>query len=152
MIHRPLLLAQGVGFREPTVGTHSTVPRTSIHRAASPRIEQGGMTDRGSWNASRRCWRKRAVGFVVGLVVPPYGLPSTDPTPPGFVAWFGCRWQPGDERRGLKPLLTGRGRLAPTTNSALGNSPLTPFPSRVAADSRGSSAEVSAGRLQRRHV
>jgi hypothetical protein len=66
--------------------------------------------------------------FFVGLAVPPYGLPSTDPTPPGFA--FSDRGGLGSHEP--TSLLTGRGRLTPTKNMRSGNSPLNQCSSRSA--------------------
>lgn len=138
-----LLLDVGAGHQQPTLGAQTTQARSSTLRASSPRVEQGGSGDRQLENGMRHCKGWLSVRFVVGLVAPPYGLPSTDPTQPRSAACFGCRGQPGGGPgrrrhllRGLPSPLTGLGRLTPTTNPALREFPLDPLPSRGKADSR----------------
>lgn len=138
-----LVLANGVGYREPTAPANMRTNSWTL-QASSPRAQQGGIGDRRSCARRKSALRATAVMFVVGLA-DPYGLPSADPTQPRFATlrFRGCRRQPGGERGGRQRLWRvlpspqpGLGRLTPTTNSALGNSPLTPFPPRDSADRR----------------
>ena len=132
---RPMLLARAVGLRRPTVDASQTARDAVMSGGPSPTIKQGGMDRRRiRLGLSASGWAE-AAEFVVGLAVPPYGLPPADPTPGGF-ARCRCRWQLDGDRHGrrrlfrdLPPSLTDRGRLTPTTNPRVGNSPLTPFPS-----------------------
>ena len=141
-----MVLADGAGLRKPTLSRHTTRTNSSTARARSPLVEQGGNGPRQLQNGVRHSNGMLSVGLVVGLAVPPYGLPSADPTQPRSVASFGCRGQPGGGPgrrrsllRGLPPSLTGLGRLTPTTNPrALREFPLDPLPSRATADSRRS--------------
>lgn len=130
-----LLLARAVGLPRPTVDASRNERDAVMPRGRPLVIKQGGRDCR---PIQRRLWAlatAEAAGFVVGLAGPPYGLPPTDPTPDGF-ARHRCRGQLDGDRHGrrrllrdLPPSLTDRGRLTPTTNPRVGNSPLTPFPS-----------------------
>lgn len=131
---RPLPLPNTVVHRWPTFRDDRSEEQPSTLRASSPRIEQGGSGDRRIWLSLRLSMFWSSVGFVVGLAGPPYGLPPTDPTPLGL-SIFRCRGQLSGHRGGrlrllrdCVPLLTDRGRLTPTTNPALGNSPFNPLP------------------------
>jgi hypothetical protein len=130
-----LLLARAVGLRRPTVDASRIERDAVMPRALTRVIKQGGRDCRPIQKHLSALVMVEAAGFVVGLAGPPYGLPPTDPTPDGF-ARHRCRGQLDGDRHGrrrllrdLPPSLTDRGRLTPTTNPRVGNSPLTPFPS-----------------------
>ena len=133
----PMPQANGVGHQWPTVRASRDKRTLSTLRASSPRIEQGGRDGRRLQKCVFGADRGLSAGCVAGLVVPPYGLPSTDPAQPGS-ACHRCLRQLDGGPRGLTPLLTGLGRLTPATNTALREFPLDPLPLRGAPDSRRS--------------
>jgi len=132
----PLVWAKGTGFQKPaprrwSLGAHGSAG------AGFFLAEDKGEEPTAEFEMKLAVgWGETAVGFVVGLAVPPYGLPPADPTPAAAAgSEMGCRGQPTSGRggrlrllRALSPLLGDRGRLTPTTNPRCGNSPLTPFP------------------------
>lgn len=142
----PKVLANAVGLPKPTVGKreHSTL------RALSPRVEQGGSGDRRDSTRLPTESLDASVRFVVGLAGPSQRAPSADPTQSGFAPVSRCRRQRGGDPGGRRlyrdepSLLTGLGRLTPTTNRARREFPLDPLPLRAgAADRLGSSASGS---------
>jgi hypothetical protein len=139
----PSVLDSAVGLQWPTPLADAAAPRTWTTPASSSRVQQGGTGD-GRIGVERVLDADdTAVGLAVGLVVPPYGLPSTNPTPPGS-AGRRCLWQRAGDRGGRRrgfghspALLTGRGRLTPDRKPRRSEFPLGP-PSFApsAADSR----------------
>lgn len=121
-----MVLAQGAGFRKPT---------RRLRRARDVRLRnsrtvlrrQGGRGRRLNSYRASCTQREGEAAFGVGLAVSLRREPSADPTPAGSAVR--CHGQRDGNRGGLTPLLTVRGRLTPTPNPRVGNSPLTPFPS-----------------------
>ena len=74
----PIGLANGVGVQKPTPGAAGEMDATSIEQPRPLRSPE----------SPARIDCKGGVGWpvmcAVGFVVPPYGLPPTDPTPSGF--------------------------------------------------------------------
>lgn len=93
MRHWLVALATWTGFHKPRVAHPGQRNRTSRLRAPSPRPEQGGSlpssmrvdppTKLAPSETESTPNRRTA---VVGLAVPPYGLPPTDPTTPAPTA------------------------------------------------------------------
>ena len=130
-----MLRAKAVGLRRPTVDASRKRRDAMMPRERPLVIKQGGTDRRQDQYGLAAISNRASAEFVVGLAGPPYGLPPTDPTPDGF-ARLRCRGQLDGDRHGpqrlyrdVPPSLTDRGRLTPTTNPRVGNSPLTPFPS-----------------------
>jgi hypothetical protein len=138
-------LATAAVIQKPRATAPYRVPAPSCLRASSPRHEQGGILTsslRESVRANGQDPLSRRPA-VVGLVAPPYGLPSTDPTtrPSASVP---LRVTPVPSSRCSSADADGRHvPAAPTVLSAkrgwsahadnrtrFGNSPLNPLPLR----------------------
>lgn len=135
----PMLLANRVGFRWPTVEASRADRDAVMWRAERADIKQGG-TDR---RQLRYCVCQRierwSAEFVVGLAVPPYGLPPTDPTPSGFARCSGQRRERGGHVPLARNALANRpGSAHADDEHALREFPLDPLPLRDATDRRPS--------------
>ncbi len=132
-----LVLARAAGFPKPT-------PASQARRGPRANARQRRIAaDKGEEAASEfKCAAperrsSRWPGSSSGSRCLPTGYPPrTRPRPVSLVAVGNVANAAGDSLWRGVPLLTGRGRLTPTTNLRGGNSPLNPLPLRNAAGSR----------------
>lgn len=95
-------LPRGIGIHKPRDAHRRNASRLLRPRASSPRRRQGGNVDRliRGICESAEAWQihvaftPHSVIDVVGLAVPPYGLPSADPTTPASTVQLRCTVEP----------------------------------------------------------
>jgi hypothetical protein len=113
-------LATKVGFHKPEAGPpYESDPRCRLGQGGT----LGSSTRESVWASKQAPLNRRPA--VVGLVAPPYGLPSTDPTTPAPAVQLRCT--PGPSSRCSSG---SRWWSAHADNSGRSEFPLDPLPSR----------------------